>query len=91
MRVIGDESRRAEAFDSVSKFLIEARIDAVAEIVVSKKPVHDVIVEHSGKSEVCFIGIKLEEDHAEPLAEHAELVNRIHGHIFLAKSWDSLH
>ncbi len=91
MRVISDEARREEAIESVNKFVGEARIDAVPEIVVSRKPVHDVIVEHSGDSEVCFIGIKLEDDHAEPLSEHTELVSRLKGHIFLAKSWDSLH
>jgi amino acid transporter len=91
MRVISDENRREEAVESVTKFVSEARIDAVPEIVVSRQPVHDVIVEHSGVSEVCFIGIKLEDDNAEPLAEHAELVSRLKGHIFLAKSWDSLH
>ncbi|MCF7688627.1 MAG: hypothetical protein K9N01_10025 [Cephaloticoccus sp.] len=91
MRVVSEESRREEAVESVTKFLTEARIDAVPEVVVSRKPVHDVIVEHSGNSEICFIGLKLEDNHAEPLAEHTDLVNRVKGHIFLAKSWDSLH
>lgn len=91
MRIIGDESRRAETTESVMKFAKEARIDAVPEIIISKAPVPDMIVANSGKSEVCFIGIRLDEDHSEPLAEHAALVDRIRGHIFLAKSWDSLH
>jgi len=69
----------------------EARIEAIAEVMVSTKAVHEVIVEHSGNSEICFIGIKLEEDQVELLAEHTHLVDRIHGHIFLATSRESLH
>ena len=91
MRVITDETKREEAIESVQKFAEASRIDAVPEIIVSTAPVYDVIIETSQKSEVCFLGIKLEEDHEEPLAEHAGIVESIRGHIFLAKSWDSHH
>lgn len=91
MRVIADEDRRDEAVESVEIYLRETRLDAVPEIIVSTDPLHDVIVRHSGNSAVSFIGIRLEADQAEPLAEHRPLVERMHGHLFLAKSWDSLH
>lgn len=90
MRVVSSADRREETVESVAKFAREARIDAVPEVIVSNAPVHDVIAEHSRDSEICFLGIKLDEHHAEPLAEHAGIVNRLNGHVFLAKSWDSL-
>ncbi len=91
MRVISEAARRAETVEAVEKFAHEARIEAVAEIIVSSASLHEVIVQHSGNAEICFIGIKLDDDQAEPLTEHADLVNRTRGHVFLAKSWESLH
>jgi amino acid transporter len=90
MRVVGSADRHEETVEFVAKFAREARIDAEPEVIVSSAPLHDVIIKHSGDSEVCFIGIKLDEHTAEPLAEHAALVDGLKGHIFLAKSWDSL-
>lgn len=91
VRVITDESRREEAIKSVQKFATASRIDAGPEIVVSSALIYDVVVETSEKSEVCFLGIKSEEDYEEPLVEHAGIVESIRRHIFLAKSWDSHH
>lgn len=90
MRVVSSEDRREETIESFAKFARESRIDAVPEVIVSNAPLHDVIIEHSKDSEVCFLGIKLDENTPEPLAEHTALVNGLKGHIFLAKSWDSL-
>ena len=92
IRIINEEAGRAQTDQVMRQLLVDARITAESVVLVSREAPLAVISNHSGKSEVCFVGIslKLAIKEGGPLDPYAPLMSTLQGNVFLTKSWHDL-
>ncbi len=92
LRIIEDEAGREQTDAAMRQLLIDARISAEVEIIVSREAPMAVIVRHSQVSAVCFVGLALRalSEQENPLASFVPLVAGLKGNLFITKSWHDL-
>lgn len=91
VRVIPDEAGRAAVEADVTAALADLRIECDRHVIVSKEPILDVIGRESEYSEVCFVGLPIDEMDAQLLIErYSRLVDVLKGDVFMTKSWENL-
>lgn len=92
LRIIENEAGREQTAEAMRQVIIDARIDAEVEIIVSKEAPLSVISRTSELSSICFIGLAVralaEQDN--PLESFSVLVSELKGNIFITKSWHDL-
>lgn len=93
IRIIAEEAGRDQAAGALQAMLAGARIAATATVLVSREPPLAVIAAHSERSDICFIGISLQQStdgSPSPLDAYIPLVSALRGNVFLTKSWHDL-
>ena len=92
LRIIENEAGREQTDAAMRQLLVDARINARVEIIVSREAPLSIISGKSELSAVCFLGLALSalEEQENPLASFAPLVAALKGNVFITKSWHDL-
>lgn len=92
LMIVEEAAAQEQVKANLESTLEEIRIDASVSILIRAKPVHEMIVEHSCESEVCFLGINLDEggDNHHPLQSVDAIAETFHGNVLITKNWEDL-
>ncbi|NUN48866.1 MAG: hypothetical protein HUU15_08580 [Candidatus Brocadiae bacterium] len=92
LRIIRDADGIEEARTGMAAIMVEQRVGAEVQIIVSTEPPLDVIGRTSEHSAVCFVGMAVKSiaDSENPMGVYEALVAKLKGNVFLAKSWHDL-
>lgn len=92
LRIIRDPDGIQKAQAGTQQLVDDLRVGAQVDVLVSDDPPLDVIGRTSQWSAACFVGLSVSaiEARGNPLDVYAELVGRLKGNVFLAKSWQDL-
>lgn len=92
LRVIEDEAGRQQTDEAMRKLVMDARIEAEVEVLVSRDSPLPIIAQKSERSAVVFLGLSVRglAETENPLGNLAPLVATLGGNVFITKSWHDL-
>jgi hypothetical protein len=91
-RIISEESAAENARQGTARLLEESRISVQIDIIVSRDPPMEVIVQQSKHSEFVFLGVALDDTNSDShwLDRYGPVVEAMDGNLMLTKSWQDL-
>ena len=92
LMIVDEAAAQQEVTNNLKNTLAEIRLRAEVCILQRNTPVHEIIVNHSKFSEVCFLGINLEvsSESLHPLQSVDEISAAFHGNVLITKNWEDL-